>query len=176
MSLAPGVIFGNYQIKSRLGSGGMGEVYLAVDQRLGRFVALKLVLPEFTTSPEHLRRFEQEARAASALNHPNILTIHEIGHEEATSFIAAEFVEGETLRNRMRSKAPLTIGEVIDIVVQVAEGIGAAHRAGILHRDIKPENVMIRPDGYVKLVDFGLAKLNVQQPVQIEAGPNESTI
>ncbi len=176
MSLAPGAIFGNYQIKSRLGSGGMGEVYLALDQRLGRFVALKLVLPEFTTSAEHLRRFEQEARAASALNHPNILTIHEIGREAATSFIAAEFVEGETLRSRMRSKAPLTIGEVIDITAQVAEGIGAAHRAGILHRDIKPENVMIRPDGYVKLVDFGLAKLNVQQPVQIEPGRDESTI
>ncbi|HZI47426.1 MAG TPA: protein kinase, partial [Pyrinomonadaceae bacterium] len=93
MSLTPGVISGNYEIKSRLGSGGMGEVYLALDLRLGRFVALKLVLPEFTTSAEHLRRFEQEARAASALNHPNILTIYEIGRDGATSFIAAEFVE-----------------------------------------------------------------------------------
>jgi serine/threonine protein kinase/Tol biopolymer transport system component len=175
MSLTPGAIFGNYQINSRLGSGGMGEVYLALDQRLGRFVALKLVLPEFTNSAEHLRRFEQEARAASALNHPNILTIHEIGRVEATSFIAAEFVEGETLRNRMRRKVALTLAEVIDITVQVSEGIGAAHKAGILHRDIKPENVMIRPDGYVKLVDFGLAKLNVQQPVQIELG-DESTV
>lgn len=175
MSPTPGVISGNYQIKSRLGSGGMGEVYLALDLRLGRFVALKLVLPEFTTSAEHLRRFEQEARAASALNHPNILTIYEIGRDGTTSFIAAEFVEGETLRNRMRSPMPLTIGEVVDIVVQIAEGIGAAHRAGILHRDIKPENVMIRPDGYVKLVDFGLAKLNVQ-PMAIEATCDDSTI
>src|SRR5438270_12913643 len=142
----------------RLDPGGMGEVYLAEDTRLGRALALKLLLAEYTQDSARVRRFEQEARAASALNHPNILTIYEVGEAGGRHYIATEYVEGETLRQKIRS-GPLAIGEAADIAAQAAEALSAAHAAGIAHRDVKPENVMVRPDGYVKVLDFGLAKL-----------------
>lgn len=157
----------HYRILSRLGAGGMGEVYLAEDTQLGRQVAIKLLPAELTKSQERLRRFVQEAKAASALNHPNILTIHEIGEDGGTHFMATEFVEGETLRKRM-ARSPLTLREVLDIGMQVASALVAAHAAAIVHRDIKPENIMLRPDSYVKLLDFGLAKLAEKQSTAAE--------
>ena len=149
----------HYQIVNLIGEGGMGEVYLATDTILGRRVALK-VLPAFVSKdPERLRRFTQEARAASRLSHPNVCVVHEIGEtDDGRPFIAMEYVEGMTLRQRMRSHA-LKLGDVLDIAIQVAEALTAAHEAGIVHRDIKPENIVIRPEGYVKILDFGLAKL-----------------
>ncbi|MGH9968893.1 MAG: protein kinase domain-containing protein [Pyrinomonadaceae bacterium] len=149
---------GRYQVLSRIGRGGMGEVFLAQDTSLGRKVALKLLRSDFTRNEERLRRFRQEARAASALNHPNILTIHEIGQEGSLHFMATEYVKGETLREHI-SRARMALGEALDVAVQAASALAAAHNAGIIHRDIKPENVMLRTDGYVKVLDFGLAKL-----------------
>ena len=157
-ALTAGQRLGPYRVISHIGSGGMGEVYLAEDTRLGRRVALKLLPPEFVGDAERLRRFRQEARAASALNHPNILTIHEIGSVDGAHFMATEHVEGETLRRRM-ANARMKPGEALDIGIQVAGALAAAHEAGIVHRDIKPENIMVRPDGYAKVLDFGLAKL-----------------
>jgi serine/threonine protein kinase len=140
----------------------MGEVYLASDTKLGRQVALKLLPPRFTLDPERVRRFEKEARAASALNHPNIVTIHEIGHFDNVRFIVTEFVEGRTLRQLMNDK-PFTLNEALNVTIQVAVALTSAHTAGIVHRDIKPENIMLRADGYVKILDFGLAKLTETQ-------------
>ena len=157
-NLKPGQVIGPYEIVSLLGEGGMGVVYLAEDGRLGRKVALKFLPPSFTSDPDRLRRFEQEARATSALNHPGILTIYEISHIEQTHFIAAEFIEGETLRQRL-SHSSLRLDEVLSIGEQVGAALAAAHEAGVLHRDIKPENLMLRRDGFVKILDFGLAKL-----------------
>ena len=149
---------GHYQVLSRIGRGGMGEVFLAHDTSLGRKVALKLLRGDVTKDEDRLRRFRQEARSASALNHPNILTIHEIGQEDSLHFIATEYVEGETLRDHMTG-AHMTVGEVLDVAVQVASALAVAHQAGIIHRDIKPENLMLRTDGFLKVLDFGLAKL-----------------
>jgi eukaryotic-like serine/threonine-protein kinase len=149
---------GPYEIQSVLGIGGMGEVYLASDTRLGRQVALKILPPRFTLDPERVSRFEKEARAASALNHPNIVTIHEIGHFNNARFIVTEFVEGHTLRQLINEK-PFTLNEALNVTIQVAVALTSAHTAGIVHRDIKPENIMLRADGYVKILDFGLAKL-----------------
>ncbi len=152
----------HYEILSLLGAGGMGQVYLAKDKRLGRAVALKLLPARFMQNAEHLRRFEREALAASALNHPNILTIYEFGSSSTeageTHFLATELVQGKTLRQRL-TRGQLTIIEVLDVTAQIAAALQAAHEAGIIHRDIKPENVMIRRDGLVKVLDFGLAKL-----------------
>ena len=148
----------HYQIIALLGAGGMGRVYLARDTRLGRNVALKLLPTQFTQDAERVRRFRTEAQAASALNHPNILTIHDVGEEAGSHFIATEYVEGQTLRQLLHSGA-LPPSEVLTIGIQIADALHAAHEAGIVHRDIKPENVMRRPDGYVKVLDFGLAKL-----------------
>lgn len=156
---------GTYQFLNPLGRGGMGEVHLALDARLGRKVAVKLLLAEFTTDAERLRRFEQEARAASALNHPNIITIYEIGETGSAHYIVTEYVEGETLRQRMTA-APeqcVPLSDAIDVALQIATALAAAHEAGIAHRDIKPENVMVRRDGIVKVLDFGLAKLTEGQ-------------
>lgn len=153
-----GKAFLHFVVTSRLGKGGMGEVYLAEDQKLGRKVALKFLPREFVQHEDRLRRFEQEARAASALNHPNILTIFEIGVAEGHHFIASEFIEGETLRDRIAREGALPSQQAIDIAVQVATALMAAHSAKITHRDLKPENIMIRKDGYVKVLDFGLAK------------------
>ena len=153
-----GQMIGRYKILRSLGAGGMGEVYLAEDPSLGRKVALKILPSQFTQDPDRLRRFEQEARNASALNHPNIITIYEIGQWEKTHFIATELIEGETLRERMM-KARLGLNDILEIGTQVAGALAAAHAAGIVHRDIKPANIMVRTDGYVKVLDFGLAKL-----------------
>lgn len=150
--------FSHYRIESLLGVGGMGEVYLAEDTSLDRKVALKLLPAHFTNDAERLRRFEREARAASALNHPNILTIYEIGQEDGHHYTATEFIEGETLREHMASTR-MKLDESLDVAAQVACALAAAHAAGIVHRDIKPENVMLRSDGFVKVLDFGLAKL-----------------
>ena len=149
---------GHYQILSPLGAGGMGEVYLALDTKLGRRLALKLLPSEFTQDALRVRRFEQEARAASALNHPNIITVYDIGHSDGRHFIATEFVEGRTLRRLIAEARPET-GEALDVAAQVAEALSAAHAEGIVHRDIKPDNIMLRPDGYAKVLDFGIAKL-----------------
>lgn len=158
----PGQQIQNYRIVRELGSGGMGEVFLAEDTRLNRKVALKLLPPHFTVNPDRVRRFEREARAASALNHPNIVTIYEIGQSDTTHFIATEFVDGKTLRQLINEK-PFTLNETLNVSMQVADALSGAHAAGIVHRDIKPENIMIRRDGYVKILDFGLAKLTEQQ-------------
>jgi serine/threonine protein kinase/Tol biopolymer transport system component len=167
--LFEGQSIGHYKILALLGIGGMGEVYLAEDTRLGRRIALKLLPADFTRDRDRVRRFQQEARAASALNHPYIVTIHETGEFEDRHFIATEFIEGETLRERLR-RAPLTLGDTLDIAIQVAGALAAAHEAGIVHRDIKPENIMLRRDGYVKVVDFGLAKLAEQPPAGASCG------
>ena len=158
MVIPAGTHLGRYEIRSLLGSGGMGEVYLAYDSSLRRQVAIKLLPAEFTQNKVRLGRFEREAYAASSLNHPNILTIHEIGEQEGHHFIATEYVEGESLRQRI-ARAPMELREVLDIAQQVASALAAAQQAGIVHRDIKPENVMVRKDGLVKVLDFGLAKL-----------------
>ncbi len=155
--LVAGQRVGRYEILGSLGSGGMGEVYLAQDSRLKRKVALKLLPAALTSDKERLQRFEQEARAASALNHPNILTIHEIGEHEGMNFIATEFIDGVTWRQK-KNESECSVTEVLDVALQVASALCSAHEARIVHRDIKPENVMIRPDGIVKVLDFGLAK------------------
>src|SRR5215510_4245160 len=148
---------GHYEIQSLLGTGGMGEVYLANDLNLDRLIAIKILPSQFTADAGQVRRFEREARAASALNNPNIITIHEIGQDEDFHFIATEFIEGQTLREQL-SNGCLPVTEVIGVTTQIATALSAAHAAGITHRDIKPENVMVRPDGLVKVLDFGLAK------------------
>ena len=172
-SLTPGRKLGAYQVISVLGKGGMGEVYLAEDARLGRRVALKLLPSSFTNDAERLRRFEREARAASALNHPNILTIYEIDSVDGRRFIATEYVDGETLRQRQKH-SPLKVSEVLELGIQVASALAAAHQAGIVHRDIKPENIMLRSDGYAKVVDFGLAKLT--ETAKAASGASVSTM
>ncbi len=156
--LQVGRAVGRYRIIAQIGKGGMGEVYLAGDSSLGRDIALKLLPARFTHYKGRLRRFIQEAKAASALNHPNIITIHEIGEADGTYFIATEFIEGDTLRRHLAG-GRLKLSEILGIAIQIANAIEAAHAAGIVHRDIKPENIMVRRDGYVKVLDFGLAKL-----------------
>src|SRR5207302_2409163 len=157
-----GELIGHYRIESLIGIGGMGEVYLARDERLGRKVALKL-LPEHLTADEtQLSRFKTEARAASALNHPNILTVYEIGAEGNRQFIATEFIEGKTLRASLAC-GRMNLHDALEIAVQVASALAAAHENGVVHRDIKPENIMLRPDGYAKVLDFGIAKLTEQR-------------
>src|SRR5262245_40708348 len=160
---------GPYQVISLLGRGGMGEVFLAKDTRLERKVALKVLPAAFTQNPERVRRFEREAKAASALNHPNILTIHEIGDAAGTQSIVSESDSGETRREKMR-REPVSLTAALDVAQQVAGALAAAHAAGIAHRDIKPENVMVRPDGLVKVLDFGLAKLTERPMAMPKAG------
>ena len=161
MTLEAGKKFGHYEIRSQLGAGGMGEVYLAFDTELDRMVAIKILPESLASDQNRLQRFIQEAKAASALNHPHILTIHEIGTTENSRFIATEFIDGETLRQHMNS--PLKLTEILEIAIQAASALSAAHAAGIIHRDIKPENIMVRRDGYIKVLDFGLAKLGEPQ-------------
>jgi eukaryotic-like serine/threonine-protein kinase len=156
--LLVGQTFGHYKISKRIGSGGMGEVYLATDVKAGRKAALKLLPMRFTGDAERLKRFQQEARAVVALNHPNILTVYEIGEDHSTQYIASELIEGETLRQRL-IRARMQLSEAVDVAIQVANALAAAHETGIVHRDIKPENIMLRRDGYVKVLDFGIAKL-----------------
>ncbi|MBS1789111.1 MAG: PD40 domain-containing protein [Acidobacteria bacterium] len=170
----------HYQLVSLLGAGGMGEVWLARDSQLERNVALKLLPEQFTRSRTLVRRFAQEAKAASALNHPNIITIHEIGETDGTHYIVTEFVEGQMLRKMLAE--PLRLPTVLEIAVQVADALIAAHQAGIVHRDLKPENVMVRPDGLVKVLDFGLAKLTdrgepgAQAPAAVQVNTDPGTV
>src|SRR5258705_622418 len=167
MTLPAGTKLSRYEIHSQLGAGGMGEVFLAQDTKLDRKVALKILHSEVAANQDRMRRFVQEAKAASALNHPNIITIHEIEQSESTQFIATEFIDGQTLREHIRN-APLKLGEVLDVSAQIASALSAAHAAGIVHRDIKADNVMLRQDGIVKVLDFGLAKLTEQPPDVID--------
>ena len=158
MSLVAGARLGRYEIRAKIGAGGMGEVYLAYDTTLDRSVALKVLPADVATVEGRMSRFVQEAKAASSLNHPNIITITRSIRPRSGHFIATEFVDGDTLRDLMRV-APMTLGDVLDVATQVASALAAAHAAGIVHRDIKPENIMRRHDGLVKVLDFGLAKL-----------------
>src|SRR5438874_5334981 len=165
--LLVGQTFGHYKISTPIGSGGMGEVYLATDIKAGRKAALKLLPMHFTGDAERLHRFQQEAHALVGLNHPNILTVYEIGEDHSIHYIASELIEGETLRQCLEH-GPMEVGEAVDVAIQVASALVAAHETGIVHRDIKPENIMLRPDGYVKVLDFGIAKLAEQEvPVTI---------
>ena len=158
-----GRTIGHYKISESIGTGGMGEVYLATDITAGRKAALKLLPLRFTGDAERLKRFQQEAHAVVGLNHPNILTVYEIGEDHSTHYIASELIEGETLRQRLMRGPNARLSEAVDVAIQVASALAAAHEAGIVHRDIKPENIMLRPDGYVKVLDFGIAKLAEQQ-------------
>jgi serine/threonine-protein kinase len=161
LPLTPGSRLGPYEILAPLGAGGMGEVYKAKDTRLGRDVAIKVLPAEFSADSARLQRFEQEARAASALNHPNIVTIHDIGQVDSVPYIAMELIEGNSLRELM-SAGPISVRKLLGIAAQAAEGLAKAHSAGIVHRDLKPENLMVSTDGFVKILDFGLAKLTVE--------------
>src|SRR4026208_954427 len=152
----------HYRILEPVGAGGMGAVYKAYDNKLQRTVALKLLPSEYISQQDRRRRFFQEARAASALNHPHILTVYEVGEDDGKPYIAMEYVEGETLRQKIKSRS-LDLKATLDISIQIAEGLGKAHEVGIIHRDLKPENLMIRRDGYAKILDFGLAKLVAQR-------------
>src|SRR5216110_677972 len=162
--LLVGRTIGHYKLSKRIGTGGIGEVYLATDMTAGRKAALKLLPTRFTSDAERLKRFQQEARALVGLNHPNILTVYEIGEDHSTHYIASELIEGETLRQRLM-RGRMNVHDALDIAVQVAWALSAAHEAGVVHRDIKPENIMLRPDGYVKVLDFGIAKLTEPRPV-----------
>jgi serine/threonine protein kinase/DNA-binding winged helix-turn-helix (wHTH) protein/class 3 adenylate cyclase len=167
-TIQTGTRLGRYEIQSRIGVGGMGEVYLANDTQLERRVALKMLSSEYTNNQQWLRRFVHEAKAASALNHPNILTIHEIGQTGGRHFIATEYIDGQTLRQQMARGAAagnLKLPQALNIASQIASALAAAHAAGIVHRDIKPENIMVRTDGYIKVLDFGLAKTSKQSAV-----------
>lgn len=176
MSLAPGTRLGVYELVGPIGAGGMGEVYRARDPRLGREVAIKVLPAAFAADPDRLQRFEQEARAAAALNHPNILAVHDIGQHDGAPFIVSELLEGETLRGRLTAfggDAPkgaslhpsgLPVRKAIEYGVQIAQGLAAAHEKGIVHRDLKPENLFVTEDGRVKILDFGLAKLTQAEP------------
>src|SRR5215813_4983458 len=162
MIITPGTRFNHYEVISRLGAGGMGEVYLAEDPRLGRQVAIKVLPVEFAKDADRLRRFEQEARATSALNHSNFLTVYDIGEHEGAPYIVAELLEGEELSGLIKEGAIAT-RKTLDYARQIAEGLAAAHAKGIIHRDLKPENLFVTKDGRVKILDFGLAKLRPQQ-------------
>jgi serine/threonine protein kinase len=186
MAISAGTTLGRYEIRSLIGSGGMGEVYLAHDSQLRRPVALKLLPANFTQDEDRLHRFEQEAYAASALNHPNILTIYEIGQIDSTRFIAMEYVEGETLRQHLsrshtvsgegHSGAGTKLHEALDIAIQIASALAASQAAGIVHRDIKPENIILRRDGYVKVLDFGLAKLTERPATTDTEAPTRAMV
>src|SRR5271157_5403856 len=164
MNLTPGTKLGHYELVSLLGAGGMGEVFRARDTRLKREVAIKVLTPALSLDADRMRRFEQEAMATAALNHPNILAVFDIGTNEGSPYVVSELLEGETLRERLRS-GPIAVRKTLDYALQIAHGLAAAHEKGIIHRDLKPENIFITKDGRVKILDFGLAKLT-----QSEAG------
>ncbi len=174
MTITVGTRLGRYEIRSKIGEGGMGEVYLALDTELGRTVAIKILSEAFASDQQRLQRFIQEAKAASALNHPHILTIYEIGSVGASRFIATEFIDGDTLRQRIN--AGMKLAEILEIAIQIAGALSAAHAAGIIHRDIKPENIMIRRDGVVKVLDFGLAKLTAHEAATIDTEAPTKTL
>ena len=162
-NLSADSVIGHYRIAGKIGAGGMGEVYLAQDMRLERKVAVKFLNEEFSRDEDKLNRFIQEAKAASALNHPNILTVYEVGEIDGRNYIAAEYIDGRTLREPLSAQETLSLNRILKIALQTAEALAAAHTNGIIHRDIKPENIMVREDGYVKVPDFGLAKLTEKQ-------------
>ena len=170
-----GQTLGHYEVLTPIGAGGMGEVYLAEDTQLGRKVALKLLPPQFTADADRVRRFKQEARATSALNHPYIIAVYEVGQAGELHFIATEFVEGEALSKRIK-RGPLALPTALEMAAQVAEALAAAHAAGIVHRDVKPDNIMVRRDGYVKVLDFGLAKLTERQGAEATGRQSESNL
>src|SRR6202795_3941883 len=172
MALSSGTKLGPYEIQSLLGAGGMGEVYRAKDARLDRIVAIKVLPASFSADHDRMQRFAQEARAAAALNHPNILSIFDIGDEKGSPYVVSELLEGETLRERLRSGA-LSVRKTIEYGLQVARGLAAAHEKGIVHRDLKPENLFITSDGRVKILDFGLAKLTRPES---ESGADAPTV
>src|SRR5208282_841156 len=161
--LAIGGMIEQYRIVAKIGAGGMGEVYRARDSRLGRDVAIKVLTSFFSSDPNRLRRFEQEARAAAALNHPNILAVHQMGTYEGAPYLVSELLEGETLREQIKH-GRMAVRKAIDYGVQIARGLAAAHEKGIVHRDLKPENLFVTKDGRLKILDFGLAKLTQPQP------------
>src|SRR5512135_746220 len=165
MTLRTGDRLGPYEIVAPLGAGGMGEVYRAHDSRLGRDVAIKVLPAEFAADSDCLRRFEQEARAAGQLNHPNILTVFDVGTHEGAPYIVTELLEGETLRERLR-QGGLPVRKAVEIATQIAHGLAAAHEKGIIHRDLKPANVFVTRDGHVKILDFGIAKLAAPKSAQ----------
>jgi serine/threonine protein kinase/tetratricopeptide (TPR) repeat protein len=175
MPIDEGTFLGRYEIRSLLGTGGMGEVYLAQDRQLDRTVALKILPLDLARDQLRMRRFIQEAKAASALSHPNIITIYEVGSVEDTHFIATEFIDGVTLRQRI-ARDKLNFDEALEIAIQVAAALQTAHEAGIIHRDIKPDNIMLRRDGYVKVLDFGLAKLTEKSSAQLSSEPEAMTL
>src|ERR1700675_1610760 len=170
MPLPPGTILGQYEIRSPLGAGGMGEVYRAHDTRLDREVAIKVLPESLTANPDRLRRFEQEARASAALNHPNILAVYQMPTHEGVSYMVSELLDGETLRERLK-RGPIPLRKAIDYAVQIARGLAAAHDKGIVHRDLKPDNLFVTKDGRVKILDFGLAKLTQRAPESGSGGP-----
>src|SRR5688572_25903333 len=158
MALESGARLGRYEILSLLGAGGMGEVYRAKDPKLDRDVAIKVLPSDFSHNPDRLRRFEQEARAAGALNHPGIVSIFDVATQDDVFFVVSELLEGETLRERLKERK-LSFRKIIDYALQIARALSAAHEKGIVHRDLKPENLFLTSDGRVKILDFGLAKL-----------------
>ena len=168
-------VIAHYRIMEPIGAGGMGAVYKAYDKKLHRIVALKVLPPEYVSQQDRRRRFFQEARAASVLNHPHILTVYEVGEDDGAPYIAMEYVEGETLRQKIKSRA-LQLKQSLDIAIQIADGLGKAHDAGIIHRDLKPENLMISRDGYAKILDFGLAKLVAQRERTLAADSAQKTL
>ncbi len=165
----------HYRIVEPIGAGGMGAVYKAYDKKLQRVVALKVLPPEYVSQQDRRRRFFQEARAASALNHPHILTVYEVGEDDGKPYIAMEYVEGETLRQKIKHNG-LQLKQILDIAIQIADGLARAHEAGIIHRDLKPENLMISRDGYAKILDFGLAKLVAQRDRALAADSEQKTL
>lgn len=175
MKVIPEESIAHYRIMEPIGAGGMGAVYKAYDKKLHRIVALKLLPSEYLSQQDRRRRFFQEARAASALNHPHILTVYEVGEEDGKPYIAMEYVEGETLRQKIESRA-LKIRDTLDIAIQISEGLAKAHELGIIHRDLKPENLMISRDGYAKILDFGLAKLVAQRERALAADSEQKTL
>ncbi|HVF24173.1 MAG TPA: serine/threonine-protein kinase, partial [Pyrinomonadaceae bacterium] len=165
----------HYRIVEPIGAGGMGAVYKAYDNKLQRIVALKLLPPEYVSQEDRRRRFFQEARAASALNHPHILTVYEVGEDDGRPYIAMEYIEGETLRHKIKNNG-LKLTEALDIAIQIAAGLARAHELGIIHRDLKPENLMFSRDGYAKILDFGLAKLVAERERALVADSEQKTL
>src|SRR3989475_2064881 len=162
--LSPGTTLSHYRIVSKIGAGGMGEVYLAQDTKLDRKVALKILPAELAANRDRMERFVREAKSAAALNHPNIATIHEISESDGVNFIAMEFIDGATLREKIHQEQT-DLRKLLRYLQHVAEGLAKAHAAGIVHRDLKPDNIMITRDGHAKILDFGLAKLIEQRPM-----------
>ncbi|HEX5889521.1 MAG TPA: serine/threonine-protein kinase, partial [Pyrinomonadaceae bacterium] len=175
MQAVPVATIAHYRIIEPIGAGGMGAVYKAYDNKLHRTVALKVLPPEYVSQQDRRRRFFQEARAASALTHPHILTVYEVGEDDGKPYIAMEFIEGETLRQKIRA-SKLQLKESIEIAIQIAAGLARAHELGIIHRDLKPENLMLSRDGYAKILDFGLAKLVAERDRALVADSDQKTL